>query len=158
MLKLKSGLTGVVLCLDIVATPLLVFILMGIWAFRDRLFTIGNPLGIVELIMLVGMGTVLLFNIFSIAWLVKMRFKNAHRKTFDSMLMGLGILCIVMMIAEKVMADEVAHETVAGWSVQGEYLLLYGMLVPQFIFNLLVGTRLLLGSMEPAAKPRGLAP
>ena len=44
--------------------------------------------------------------------------------------------------AQKVMVDEVAHETAEAWSIQGEYLMLYGMLTLQLIYNLLVGRRL----------------
>ena len=62
---LKSGLAGVVLWLDILATLLLVFILFGIWLFRDRVFTIGNLVALVDLTMFVGIGSVLLFNIAS---------------------------------------------------------------------------------------------
>ena len=141
---------GAVFWLDILATSLLVFILAGIWLFRDRVFVVGNPLALVDLTMLVGIGTVLLFNIVSIAWLSGVRFKSAHGRTTDPILIGLGILCLVMMMAEKIMADEIAHETLAGWSIQGEYIMLYGMLVLQLIYNLLVGARLLLGPPRPA--------
>jgi hypothetical protein len=47
------------------------------------------------------------------------------------------------------MADEIAHETESGWTLQGEYLLLYGMLALQLVHNLLLGRHLL------RASPRG---
>jgi len=34
MSVLKRGLAGIVLCLAIVSTPLLIFILIGMWLFR----------------------------------------------------------------------------------------------------------------------------
>jgi hypothetical protein len=59
-----------------------------------------------------------------------------------------------MMMAEKVMVDEIAHETSAAWSLQREYLMLYSMLFFQLTYNLLIGMRLLhYGQPESAAKP-----
>ena len=113
------------------------FILVGLWLYRDRVFTIGNPLGFVGVTMLVGFGSILLFNIVSVTWLSRF----LHDKT--AILFGLGVLCLVLMAAEKVMVDEVAHETAVAWSIQGEYLMLYGMLILQLIYNLLVGGRVL---------------
>ena len=153
MNRLKMGLASALLWLDALATAFLVFILIGIWVFRDRIFTIGNPLTMVDLIMLVGMISILLFNIISLFWLGRVRFKSDYSRATDLVLFGLGILCIMMMMAEKVMADEIAHETSTGWSIQGEYLMLYGMLFLQLIYNLLMGIRLFHGRPESSAKP-----
>jgi len=154
MNKFKIGPAGALLWLGALATGFLVFILIGIWVFRDRVFTIGNQLSLVELTMLIGMVSVLLFNIVSLFWLSRKRFKSTYSRATDSVLFGLGILCIVMMMAEKVMIDDIAHETAVAWSIQREYLMLYGMLFLQLIYNLLMGMRLLnYGQPESAAKP-----
>jgi hypothetical protein len=142
MNKYKISQAGALFWLGALATAFLVLILIGIWVFRDRVFTIGNPTTPVDLIMLIGMTTALLFNVVSLFWLRKTRFKGTGKRANDSMLFGLGVLCIVMMIAEKIMADDIAHETVSGWSIQGEYLILYGMLFIQIVYNVLMGMRL----------------
>jgi hypothetical protein len=140
-LKIRSAVAT--FWLGILATAFLVFILIGIWVFRDRVFTIGNPLALVDMIMLVGMAFVLLFNVVSLFWLRRTLFKCTFSRATDSLLFGIGILCIVMMMTEKVMADDIAHETISGWRIQGEYLMLYGMLFLQLIYNLSIGMRLL---------------
>ncbi len=55
----------------------------------------------------------------------------------------LGVTCLVLMAAEKIMIDEVAHETVGGWTLQTEYILLYVMLGVQLVYNVLLGRALL---------------
>jgi hypothetical protein len=47
------------------------------------------------------------------------------------------------MAAEKVMVDEIAHQMELAWSMQTEYLMLYGMLIVQLVYNLLVLRRTL---------------
>lgn len=133
----RRGMTKLIIWLDVLATALLLFILAGLWLYRERIFTIGSPLGVVELLMLVGFGSILLFNGMSIAWL----WQFLHEKT--ALLMVLGMLCLVLMAAEKVMVDEVAHQTELAWSMQTEYLILYGMLIVQLVYNLLVLRRTL---------------
>lgn len=142
MNKLKIRVTGALFWLDTLVTAFLVFILIGMWVFRDRVFTIGGPLDLVDLIILVGMIFVLLFNIVSLFWLGRAQFKSDYSRALDSVLFGLGVLCIVMMMAEKIMADEIAHETTTGWNIQGEYLILYGMFLLQLVYNLLICKRL----------------
>lgn len=154
MNKLKIGFTGALFWLDTLATTFLVFILIGMWVFRDRVFTIGGPLALVDLIILIGITFVLLFNIVSLFWLGWIQFKSTYSRTLDYILFGLGVLCVLMMIAEKVMADEVAHETTTGWNIQGEYLILYGMFFLQLVYNLLICKRLFQRQQpESPAKP-----
>jgi hypothetical protein len=152
MNKLKIGLTGAFLWLDAFATAFLVFILIGMWVFRDRLFTIGNPLAMLDLVILVGIIFILLFNIVSLFWFGRAHIKSGKSRASDLVLFGIGVLCTVMMMAEKVMADEIAHETASGWKIQAEYLMLYGMLLIQLVYNLLIGMRLLPKQPESTIK------
>ncbi len=152
MNKLKIGLTGALLWLDAFATAFLIFILIGMWVFRDHLFTIGNPLAMLDLIILVGIIFILMFNIFSLFWVGGEHYKRGKSRVSDLVLFGIGVLCAVMMMAEKVMADEIAHETASGWKIQGEYLMLYGMLLIQLVYNLLIGMRLLPKQPESTTK------
>lgn len=154
MNKLKIGSDDALFWLGALATGFLVFIFIGMWVFRDRVFTIGNQLALVDMIMLIGMLSILLFNIVSLFWLSRKRFKSTFGWATDFVLFGIGLLCIVMMMAEKVMVDEIAHETSVAWSLQREYLMLYSMLFLQLTYNLLIGMRLLnYGQPESAKKP-----
>ena len=157
MNKLKTGFTSALFWLDNLATAFLVFILVSMWVFRDQVFSMGGALALVELIMLIGMIFILLFNIASLSWLGRRQFKNTHKRAFDSLLFGLGILCVVMMTGEKVMADEIAHETATGWNIQGEYLILYGMFSLQLVYNLLIYRRLF-QRQQPESEARPFLP
>ena len=143
MPETRGGLGKTVLWLDVLATPLLLFILAGLWLYRQQIFVTGSPVAGAGLIMLIGFGSILLFNIVSLFWLGRSRSRATGGRGAGHRLFWLGLLCLLLMAAEKVMADEVAHETEGVWSIQGEYVMLYGMLLLQLIYNLLVGKRLL---------------
>lgn len=139
----KKPLTGLTLSLDILATLLLLFIFVGFWIYRTEIFVVGNPINRVGLIMIAGFMAIMVFNISSILWLGRSLFGDGEQKALNLGLLVFGIVCLVLLAAEKVMTDEVAHETVGGWSIQGEYIMLYGMLVIQLVFNVLMAKRLL---------------
>ena len=138
MNKLKKGQEDALFWLDALASGFLVFIFIGMWVFRDRVFTIGNQLALVDLVMLIGMISVLLFNIVSLFWLCGKRFDSIYSRATDFVLFGIGIFCIVITMAEKVMVDDIARETSETWSLQREYLMLYSMLFFQLTYNLSV--------------------
>jgi hypothetical protein len=93
--------------------------------------------------MMGGFIAILVFNISSILWLGRSLVEGRERRALNVGLMVLGLVCLFLLAAGKVMTDEVAHETVGGWSIQGEYVMLYGMLVLQLVFNVLMAKRLL---------------
>ena len=142
MREARRGLGKATFWLDVLATPLLLFILAGLWLYREQVFVIGSPVTFAGLIMMIGFASILLFNLVSLFWLGRFRSRTGERRGADTRLFMLGLLCLVLLAAQKVMADEVAHETEGAWSIQGEYLILYGMLLLQLIYNLLVGRRL----------------
>lgn len=139
----KGPLTVFAFALDLVATPLLIFIIACLWIYRLDLFVISSPVTRIGLIMMAGFALILLFNLASVLWLGRSLFSGGDGKGPNIWLLILGIVCLVLLAAEKVMMDEVAHETVEGWSIQGEYVMLYGMLAVQLLFNVLTGKRLL---------------
>lgn len=133
----------IVLLLDVLCTPLLVFILLGLSLFRDQVFVIGEPLTPATATMLVGFGAILLFDIASVAWLAGNRRSAPAETEARTRLLVLGVLCLVLFAADKVLIDEVAHETATGWTLQTEYLLLNGMLIFQLAYNILLARHLL---------------
>lgn len=132
----------IVLLLDVLSTTLLMFILLGLWLFRDQVFVIGEPLTPATATMLFGFGAILLFDIASVAWLAGNRGSAPGEIETRTRLLVLGVLCLVLFATDKVMIDEVAHETAAGWTLQPEYLLLYGMLIFQLAYNVVLARHL----------------
>ncbi len=143
MSERQRGFEKIVLLLDVLSTPLLLFILLGLWLFRDQVFVIGEPLTPATVTMLIGFGAILLFDLASVAWLAGNRHSAHGEAETRTRLLVLGVLCLVLFAADKVMIDEVAHETATGWTLQTEYLLLYGMLMIQLAYNVMLARHLL---------------
>jgi len=132
----RQGLEAAVYWLDVVATSLVLFILIVTQAFRSDVFMVGGEVAIVGWLMLAGCAVILAFDLTSTIWLKRTRPAQGARP--NAGLVWLGAICLVLLAAEKVMADEVAHEAEAAWTIQGEYLILYCMLFLQFVYNILV--------------------
>jgi len=138
MRRIQRGLGALVYWLDVTSTSLLLFILIGIWAFRQEIFVIDGEVRMAGLIMLAGFAVILLFDLASVLWLGRSRTRWGGSNRARGGLLRLGLVCILFLGVEKVMADEVAHQAEAAWTIQGEYLMLYGMLFLQLAYNLLV--------------------
>jgi hypothetical protein len=54
----------------------------------------------------------------------------------------LGMICLFLFFAEKVMIDEIAHEYFTEWPVLGEWMILYLLFTIQLIYHLLIFFRL----------------
>jgi hypothetical protein len=138
MRRIQRGLGALVYWLDVTSTSLLLFILIGIWAFRQEIFVIDGEVRMAGLIMLAGFAVILLFDLASVLWLGRSRARWGGSNRARGGLLRLGLVCILFLGVEKVMADEVAHQAEAAWTIEGEYLMLYGMLFLQLAYNLLV--------------------
>ena len=56
----------------------------------------------------------------------------------------LGVLGLILLVGDKVMADEISHEYPLGWEVSGEWIILYIILSIQLFYNLIILHRLYL--------------
>ena len=113
-----------------------------------RPVSIPGPI-VIELVMLIGFGLVFLFDLVSIAWFAARLRTRVHESTRDATtamaaarwepaILALGILCLVLMMGEKVMVDEIGREALLGWKTGGEWIILYAMLVTQLVYNIIV--------------------
>ena len=53
------------------------------------------------------------------------------------MTLFLGMLCLILLLGEKTMADEIAREYRLGWDTLGEWIILYIMLSLQLLYNII---------------------
>ena len=81
---------------------------------------------------------VVLFDIVSLLWMLSgFRYLKDGFARSKALLL-LWALCIISLFGAKVMADEIGREYLLGWEVTGEWIILYGFLTVQLIYNLLI--------------------
>jgi hypothetical protein len=132
----------------------LVFNMLAIQGFKQEVFFDREKLAGVELVMLIGFGLVVLFVIVSLAWIWS-RLRQAQTATIgDGATLVLGILCLFLLIGEKVMIDEIGREYRLGWEVMGEWIILYALLGTQLLYNLAIVVQLYRARREQRALGR----
>jgi len=123
------------LILGIVATCGLIFTMAATPLHQEEIFYNQDTLSIVELIILFGYALVIIFDASSVVWIgFRTRGQNQY-STLDLIAFLWGILCLFLLAGEKVMLDEIARETRLGWETAGEWVILYGFLTTQLLYN-----------------------
>ena len=129
----------VAFAMAVICTGLLVYNMAALPIYKNHIFieratiTMGG-----EMVILIGFILVLIFNIASILW-VLLHFrqdKEIHKK--DIVVLALGVLCLFLLMGDKVMVDEIGRELLLGWEVKGEYIILYVFLVIQLLYNIII--------------------
>ena len=129
--------------LAILCTGLLICNLAAMPVHREQVFVQrGRIDSLGETVILIGFLLVPIFNILSLSWIAwRMRStRKVHER--DRGILALGILCLVLMIGEKAMVDEIGREFSLGWEVTGEWIILYGFLAVQLLYNIVIVRRL----------------
>ena len=143
MNKHNSLLTKSTLVLAIVSTCFLVNNMVAILAYKEQIFFDREHISGVEIVILIGFGLILLFDIVSALWIL-LRIRQSEKVIlFDKATLILGTTCLFLFIGEKVMIDEIGREYVLGWEVLGEWIILYIFLTTQLIYNIVILLQLL---------------
>ena len=125
-----------VIILAIFAAAGAVFNLITIPLFHEEVFIRQYTIAPVEIIILLGFLAILIFNLMSLFWLVLQIHKESDSKTGHILLLIFTIFCIIGLMGQKVMLDEVANEYYLGWNVQGEWIIFLGLLSLQLVYCL----------------------
>ena len=118
------------------ATCGLLFALVAIPVFHRVLFTgqpNPEPIGWV---ILACLSLVTLFTITALGWLLYGARGRTRFTTREVIGIIWGALCLLFLIGEKVMIDEIAREWRMGWETAGEWIILYCFFTVQLGFNL----------------------
>ncbi|HEY4761562.1 MAG TPA: hypothetical protein VIH42_13350 [Thermoguttaceae bacterium] len=130
------------LVLAVLATSALVYNMLAMQLHRDELFLRKGTLEGVGVIALSGFVVIFLFNIVSFLWLLA---SHRRQSTIGKMVaLALGALCMIFLIVDKVMIDEIGREYRLGWETLGEWIILYSAMTVQLIYGLVVFTYLFL--------------
>lgn len=141
--------------LVILSTGFLVFNMLGILTHKRQVFFEQEIISGVEIVILIGFGLVLVFDVTSLLWGL-LRLCQPGRVSIGAIAtLVLGVLCPFLLLGEKVMVDEIAREYRLGWEVLGEWIILYVLLTIQLIYNLVVFLQLLRVYRDPMQRRRG---
>jgi hypothetical protein len=125
--------------LAVVSTVLLIYNLAAMPICKEQLFLQRGTLSTgPELVIFIGFILAAIFDITSFLWLL-LRVRQARLAARgDKILLALGALCLVLMLGEKAMVDEIGREYPLGWEVLGEWIILYAFLAIQLLYNVLI--------------------
>jgi len=98
--------------------------------------TTGGEMGI-----LIAFVCVLVFHLVSLLWLLSLP------AGVPRWLLVLGALCLLLLLGEKVMVDEIAREYSLHWEVTGEWVILYVFLTIQWLYSVMI--------LRPAGRASG---
>jgi hypothetical protein len=124
--------------LAVLSTAFLAFNMVGIPVYKEQVFFERGALSGVEMVIGIGFGLVLLFDVVSLLWVLLRLRQSKDGGIGDRATLVLGALCLVLFIGEKTMVDEIGQEYLLGWEVPGEWIILYVFLTIQLVYNLVL--------------------
>ncbi len=127
------------LALAVLCTGLLVYNIAALPIFREPVFLergMISPGG--ETIILIGFVLAAIFNFVSLLWNISRARKKRISSQGDKWILALGVLCMILLLGEKTMVDEIGREYLLGWEVTGEWIILYVFLAIQLLYNTLI--------------------
>jgi len=122
----------------ILSAILLLFIMLTIPVYKEQIFYERQTLAIVEIVIIIGFVFILFFDILSLFWISSRIRRNGKFTIGKIVTFILGVFCLIMLIGEKVMLDEIGRELILGWETKGEWIILYTLFVTQMIYNLVI--------------------
>jgi hypothetical protein len=124
--------------LGILALISIIYTILAVQIFKDLVFfdhVVSMPF---EFAILIATLLILLFDVTSLGWVSHKIFVTKESTSLDTVALIWGILCLLTLIATKVMADEIAREYRLGWETLGEWIVLYVCFFVQFFYNILI--------------------
>ena len=95
----------------------------------------------IEVAVLLGFLAVLVFNILALVWAGREHY-SGRRSPLGTVILILSAGCLILLMGDKVLLDELAREHVMGVGA-GEWIVLYICFTGQMVLNLLVLARFL---------------
>jgi len=129
--------------LAILCTVLLVYNMAAMPIYKGQVFFERGTISTGgEVVILIGFILMPIFDIISLLW-VSSCMRQAHTvRRADRGILALGALCLILLVGEKAMVDEIGREYLQGWEVTGEWIILYVFLAIQLFYNIVILRRL----------------
>jgi len=141
--------------LAILCTGFLVYNMAAMPIYKEKVFLERGTISTGgEMAILIGFVLLLIFNIGSLLW-VSLRIRKAQAvPKGDRGVLALGALCLLLLVGEKVMVDEIGREYLLGWEVVGEWIILYVFLAIQLFYNVVILRRVYRASAAQRTETR----
>ncbi len=129
--------------LAILSTGFLMYNMLAIIIFRKQVFLERDTISCAELMMIIGFGLVVLFDIMSLLWIVSGFRYLKEGFAGSKIILFIAVLSIISLFGAKVMVDEIGREYILGWEVIGEWIILYVFLTFHLVYNFLIILKLI---------------
>jgi hypothetical protein len=133
---MKGNIKGLFL-LSILSIGCLIFNMLMTYIHRNEVFVKQDSVSILEFIMIIGFIIILVYCVLVFLWLL-WQIRGETSKPFYIFTLFLCGICILLMMGQKVLYDEIAREYRLGWEVLGEGIILYIFFCVQVTFNLIM--------------------
>ena len=119
--------------LAVLCTLMLVYNMVAMPIYKEQIFLERRIITTdAELFIMIGFLLLPIFNLMSLLWvLLSKRMSDLVRGGT----IALGVFCLMLMLGEKAMLDEIGHEYGYGLDVMGEWIALYVGLTIQLLYN-----------------------
>ena len=124
--------------LDILSLGALILISIMLNLYGPKLLSDPSSYGMMPTLVFIGFLVILIFNIISFIWILHSIVLKKMIGGFDTIALVYCGLCILLMMGEKTMIDEIAREDQIGWETSGQLNILFALLVVQLLFNFLI--------------------
>lgn len=127
------------IALAVLCTAWLAYNMVAMFVFRQQVFVERGAISAGgELSILIGFILLLLFNLASVlwaSWRIR-RAPGARRASWG--ILALGLACLVLMVGDKAMVDEIGREYGSRSGVTSEWVILYALLAIQLLYNIII--------------------
>ena len=132
-----KGNIKVLFILSILSICCLIFNMLMTYIHRKEVFVKQDSVSLLGFFMIIGFVIFLIYCVFVFLWLLWQIRKETNKPFYIFTLFLCGV-CILLMMGEKVLYDEIARELRLGWEVLGEGIILYIFYCMQITFNLIM--------------------
>lgn len=124
--------------LSIFSVIFLIYIMLALIIYKEQVFIEQGTISTSEILMIIGFGIILIFNIVSFCQLLWKSLKFGKTNINEKLILVLGGFCLLLLFGEKTMSDEIGHEYLLGWETSGEWIILYVFLTIQLFYNFII--------------------
>ena len=119
----------------IISSVFLAFAMLAILIYKEQIFSHSNIFTFPKYIIALGIGLIVVFNFISVTWLL-LQIRKASPSMIFTIVMG--VICIILLAAEKTMIDEIGKEYGYETEALSEWIMLYAFWAFQLFYNYII--------------------
>ena len=142
MKRAKIGIRSLVLILGTISIVVVVLDLVFLNFYADILFKEPRVFTAIEVVVIIGAFVLAAFILFSVKWVYALEQIQGRWTPGKVFTIGYGATCFLILFMEKVMADKVGRQMLAGDAYDFQLNVLQMLFILQLIYSLLIITEL----------------